>query len=331
LQAAEQRALGINFDPNAPRKYIRMHLPGYEGSSVFGARQVGQKVNFFTSENLYLQPADWQGQAVFPVVFEPFAGEPFITAVNLLTPQSTLGLADAPVALEVVLKSGRHDIVYVAANGKATTIPDVGAFSGEFAYLSREGANVRQASLVGGTRLQADGVLLTAEREAFEGEVQAVDYLAKTATMKGPLPTNAVGAVLEIGPPTRRTSYTISGVNGTQVTFRKGMDLAGSRIQSFTATGNLQTVTAIAESGVTVTSDDQESFWRLGAESKGNTLQLTGGADAKAALKVGDMVRIWEFGPGDRYRLPAWTSVTRDAQGKVARGGNVSGKVQLEK
>jgi hypothetical protein len=330
MPAAEKQVLGVNFDPTAPRKFIRMHLPGYEGGTVFGARQVGEKVVNFTTDNLYVQPAKWQGQAVFPVVFEPFVGESFIQSVRLLTPQSTLANADAAVALEIILKNGRRDIVLMSPDKKSVTIPGVTACDGEFGYISRDATGVRQASIVGGTRLEASGVLLLPGKAAYEGTVKSVDYYDRTATIEGTLPERGAGSVLEIGPPQRRTSYTVTSTAGDKIVFRKGMDLGASRIQSIAPDGVSQTVSPIATEGLAVSGDDAVPRWRLGPGSKESTLRLTGSTKTKPAFKVGDMARVWEFGPGDTYRLPAWMSVTRGAQGKLVRDGNISGKVQVE-
>jgi hypothetical protein len=331
LQAAEQRALGNNFDPNAPRKYIRMYLPGHGGDSVFGARQVGIKVVNFTFENLYVQPKQWdtkKSQTVFAAVYEPYSGEPYIDSVKLLSPQSALSDFNATIALEVNLKNGRHDVVIVSPGGKMATIAGVTS-DGEFGYISRDAQGVRQATLVGGTKLEANGVLLTPARAAYEGEVKAVDYWNKTAELSTPLPSDSAGAVLEIGPPQRRTSYTVTSVKGDETTFLKGMDLAGSRIESFSPDGMPQTATEIAQLGQTVSGDDGVPLWRVGAGSKGNTLQLSGGSAPQSKLKVGDMVRLWEFGPGDKYRLPAWASLTRATDGGYQRAGNVNAPARI--
>jgi hypothetical protein len=292
---------------------------------------VGIKVVNFTFENLYVQPKQWDaknGQTVFAAVYEPYAGEPFIDSVKLLSPQSALSDFNATVALEVNLKNGRHDVVIVSPGGKMTTIAGVTS-DGEFGYISRDAQGVRQASLVGGTKLQADGVLLTPERAAYEGEVKAVDYWNKTATLSTPLPKDSAGAVLEIGPPQRRTSYTVASANGDQATFLKGMDLCGSRIESFSVDGMPQTATGIAQLGQAVSGDDGVPLWRVGAGSQGSTLQLSGGPAPQSKLKAGEMLRIWEFGPGDQYRLPAWASLTRAADGGYQRAGNVNATARI--
>jgi hypothetical protein len=38
---------------------------------------------------------------------------------------------------------------------------------------------------------------------------------------------------------------------------------------------------------------------------------------------------VWEFGPGDKYRLPAWASFTRVAGGSYQRDGNVSATARI--
>lgn len=331
LQAAEQRSLGQNFDPDAPRKYMRMHLPGRSGDSVFGAIQRGKKVVNFIFENLYVQPQQWGGkntQAVFAAVYEPYSGEPFIEEVKLLSPPSALSDFNAAIALEVILKNGRRDVVLLSPGGKTATVAGT-SFNGEFGYISRDAKGVRQATLASGTKLQAEGVLLAPQRASYSGEVKSVDYAAKTATLSVPLPENSAGAVLEIGPARYRTSYTVAASSGDQTTFLRGMDEAGSRIVAMDESGGIRTVSNIAQVGRSVSGDDGVPLWRMGKRGEGRFFKLEGGPDPKTKLKVGDMLRLWEFGPGDKYTLPAWSSVIRGAGGEYSRDGNVAAEVKI--
>jgi hypothetical protein len=106
------------------------------------------------------------------------------------------------------------------------------------------------------------------------------------------------------------------------------MDLSGSRIESFDADGKAHTASSIAQIGLPVSGDDGVPLWRIAAGSGGDALTLTGDPEAKSKLKVGEMLRVWEFGPGDKYRLPAWTNVTR-ANTEYSRTGNVAATVKI--
>ena len=330
LSLTEAVSLGPNYDPKAPRKFIRLHLPGHAGAAVMGGRQVPRKAFYFTLEHLYVQPSDGATNTVFPAIIEPFAGEPFVESVRLLIPEQATANAGAAVVFEVALKNGRRDIVYVAPrDSKPTTVENVGTFQGEFACVSMDEQGVRQAVLVGGTRLEAKGVFIKSERSAYEGVIESVDYLAKKARLTVSLPKSAAGAVIEIGPAARRTSFTVQSVAEKSVTFRKGMELGASRIRGFTKEGYAVTNLRIAVPGLPVTTEDLACTWRMNPESRNDTLQLTDGPDPKGKLRVGDMLRVWEFGPGDTVRLPVHVNLRRTADGKYEVDANVAATVTV--
>jgi hypothetical protein len=331
VPGAERMAMGEDFEPAAPRKFIRMHLVGQAGAQAYGARTICSKGETFTYENLYAKPKSWKGGTVFAAVYEPYAGEPFIRSVRLLTPAATLGDAQAAVALEIVLADGRKDVVYAAPRDSgATTVPEAGTFQGEFAFVSRDAKGVRQASLAGGTRLQAAGIDVAAEQPAYTGVVQSVDYGTRTAVLSGAMPKEAAGAEIEIGPERRPTSYTLTGAEGNGARFLKGMDFALAFVTEVSAEGLPVVENDIpVVPGMTVTDADARNFWRFGADAKRDRLALEGAPAPREALKPGATLRVWEFGPGDAYRLPVQVNVTRSADGKFTTAANAPARVRM--
>jgi len=343
--AMNLRLLGEKITDRTPRKFIRMHLLGHPGARAWGARALCLRGEPYTNESLYVTPVAWGDKGtLFPVVFEPFAGKPFVKSVRLL-PAGPLAAA-ALVRMEVRLEDGRRDVVLM---GPPT--PDAQL---EYGFLSFDARGLRQAVLVGGTRLDAEGVSITAERAAYSGTVKSVDYYAKRADLGVALPKAAAGAVIEIGPAARPTSYTIEKVDGTSVVFLKGMDLAMSRAKAFMDDGTpvLQSFIERAE-GVTATDEGFRHWWRVGApvQARGvptGTLAAAGGSAhptemqpwelalnlvgqpaPKDALRPGDAVRLWEFGPGDAWRLPAWVHVVRRKDGRYRAAANVRAKIRI--
>ena len=327
---AERKAMGSDFDEKAPRKFIRMHLLGHAGDEVCGARAVCLNGEPYTNENLYLKSKSATGKTLFPAVFEPYAGEPFLQSVRLLTDEKALEDSLAPVAIEVVLKNGRRDVIYLAPReAGADVVPGVGTFQGECAVVSYDAKGVRQAALVGGTRLEAKGITVTTERAAYTGSIKTMDYRKRAAELSGALPKEAADAVIETGPEERPTSYALTQVDGAKVKFLQGMDFAMSPVEALTAEGKPILRSGIRViPGMTVTDDRAENFWRFSANATLAELALDGASSSKGRLKVGEALRVWEIGPGDPYRLPVQVNVVRQADGQYKTMGNAPAKVQ---
>ena len=323
VPGAERMAMGADFDEKAPRKFIRLYLLGHAGDEAYGGRALCMKATPYTMENLYVRPRDWKGETVFVAVFEPFAGEGSVKAVRLITPAASLTNAAAPVAVEVTLRDGRRDVICLAQRDRPAAAFEGMTVQGEFGLASFDEKGVRQAALVGGTRLEVKGMTLTTKRAAYEGTIQSIEYFKRTATLSQPLPPEAAGAVIEVGKPPYPTSYALTKAGGADVTFLKGMDFAMSRVVEFSTNGLpvLQSQIAVIP-GMTVTDDGYKTFWRFAADANAGRFALVGGPATKDALKLGDAVRVWEIGPGDSYRLPVQVKVVRQADGKYQATGN---------
>ena len=325
--------LGASFDADSPRKFIRMHLLNQEGAAVFGGRTVCNQGAVHTFENLYARTMGWKDQTIFPVVFEPFSGEPFIESIRMLTPAGTPRDANAPVAMEIHLgpKAGnRIDVVYIAPrDSKATEIPGVGTIEGEYALISRDAKGIRQVTLSGGTKLITKDCTIQTALAAYEGKIQSVNFRTHTLTLAGVLPESTQGQVMEVGPGCRPTAYMLAKVQGTQVQLDKGMDLAASRVTSINDDGTIETKTPLAFEGHTLSDDSGKNVWRVGEYKSEAGLKLIGSADVKSTIHAGDMLWVWEVGPGDAYRLPIKINVRRDQQGQYKVESNTSATIQI--
>ena len=349
---AERNALGPDFDEKSPRKFVRLHLLGHSGDQACGARAVSLQGFTYSNENFYLKPKHPNGKTLFPVVFEPYTGTPFIQSVRLLTKEEAVGDALEPVAIEVTLVSGRRDIIYLAPReAGATVIQGVGTFHGEYALVSYDAAGIRQAVLAGGTKIEVQGISVTTETPAYTGTIRSIDYRKRTAEFSNPLPPAATNSVIETGPAGRPTSYALTQVEGTQVKFLQGMDFAMSRVDQI-ATDGLQQPGAVSQApswrvdpkapveqpvlrspinvipGMTVTDDRCETFWKWAPEANKTNLVLAGTAAPQKVLKEGDGLWVWEIGPGDPYRLPVQVNVIRQADGRYTTTANAPVKVQ---
>ena len=335
VPGAERMAMGPDFDAKSPRKFVRMHLLGHAGDETYGGRALCLQGSPFTNENLYVRPKDWKNgsSTVFPAVYEPFAGEPFIKSVRLLTPVEGLKNAAATVAIEVTLVSGRRDVILCAPREAPVAMVNDVTFQGEFGFLSYDDKGLRQGALASGVKLAAKGLSIASDKPAYEGTIKSIDYYKRTAEFSAPLPKNVDGAVIETGCPSNVTSYTLTGAEGTKVSFLRGMDLYMSRVAEFTADGLPILQTGIPmPPGITATDDDLKHWWKIPAKgASASGVVLEGGPAPKESLKPGDALRLWEIGPGDPFRLPAQVNVTRGPDGKYVTKASVEAKVQTER
>jgi len=352
VPGAERQAMGKDFDPTEPRKCIRLHLLGHEGATAFGRRGYGVRAEKFYNDMLFVYPAKWGGQTVFPVVFEPNPEDRVIRDVKLLTGQDSVGNSEAPVALEVTLRKGRRDVIYAAPRkSEPFSVPGYGTVHGEYGFLSYDAKGLRQATLVGGTLLDAKDIRIKTARAAYEGKVTGGIASEKTLTLSGALPKEAENAVIEIGTGTHRTSYAIKSIDGERVVVHKDFALAMSRIRGHLIEDGCPFTNCkiSAPPGVPVSNEKGDLWWRTGgpyelkAEElawwcggsahpaeippKGKALRLVDGPDPRKSLRVGERLWVHEVGAGSVYRLPAHVNVIRQEDGSYKVKGNVEAEV----
>ncbi len=354
VPGAERKAMGRDFNPSDPRKYIQMHLLGHGGATAFGRRGIGYKAEPFINDMVYVTPAEWKGQTVFPVVFEPYAGERTMRRVRLLTPKETLGDAAAPVAIEVTLANGRRDVIYSALpGGKPFEIPGVGQVEGEYAFLSWDDKGLRQATLVGGTLLSAAPLTIGCAKAAYAGTILECDPTTRTLTLSDPLPKEAVGDVMATGYDRRPTSSTIAGVNGARATLLKDFTLTMSRISGFLDEDGMPYTYCkfYIPEGIAVSNEKRDKWWLTGkpydlapdekpwpeggnahpveVPPKGRAIRLESGPEPKSTLKAGERLWAYEFGKSNAYRLPVKVNVVRGADGTYTADANIDAVVTV--
>jgi hypothetical protein len=239
VPGAEKMAMGGEFGQAEPRKHIRAHLVGQEGAEAFGSRAFGMRGEVFVNDMLFVYPAEWKGEAVFPVVYEPFPDETIVQNVRLLSGRGSTADAFAGITMEISLRGKRQDVVYAAPrDSKAGDIPGYGTAQGEYAFLSYDEGGLRQATLVGGVLLDARDIRIRTAKAAYEGTVVSGNASQKMLEFSDGLPKEAEGAVIEIGPEVRRTSYTIKSIDGNRVVMDKDFALGMSRIRGFLEDGS---------------------------------------------------------------------------------------------
>ena len=355
VPGAERMAMGAEFNAAEPRKNIRLHLVGHEGAVAFGRRGYGYRAEKFYNEMLFIRPAKWEGETVFPVVFEPYPEERVIRGVKLLSSKDSVNDAAASIALEITLKKGRRDVVYAALRDSAVfDIPGYGKAQGEYAFLSYDREGLRQATLVGGARLEARDISIRPARAAYEGAIASGVASEKTLVLSGELPKEAKDAVIEIGPATRPTSYAIKSIKGKRVVMHKDFALSMTRIKGFLKEDNMPFTNCkvYAPPGVPVSNEKGDAWWRLGppyeltrdekpwpagglahpaeVPPKGKAVRLIDGpADPREHMREGERIWVLEIGIGDAYRLASYVNVTRRAGGGYEVKSNVAAAITV--
>jgi len=365
VRGAEPANLGPSFDPAAPRKVTRLHVLGQAGGRFLGGTwfnapytQRRAIVNWF--DCVFVQKRREQDglESAFVALIEPYAGEPFIACRRLLDVTGNETDARRAVAVEVTIKADaaverptRTDILF--ADGRPEEVRQVGGarMSGEFAMLSRDDVGLRQAVLVGGTTLSAADVSLTLKTRRYETMIERVDYLERTARLQEPLPALLDGSFFEVGNADHRTSLEITRVEGRVVRFRKGVELATTRVISVDEEKGivraglglpvlglekrvegtlLQTPMPGMAAGLAAGNEDRTRVFRCdflgGSPQAGYDYRLKGGPVRAADFPKQSALRIYEFGRGDTLALTGFASLRRLAPGtyELVANGAVS-------
>jgi len=342
---AEARTLGKNYDPQSPRKYTRACLFGQEGSRVLTGRWIAS-APAITFDCLYVQrelpgelPEGQPGnlQSVFPAVIEMYAGEPVIQGQRLAPIESNETDALAAAAVEISLRGGRTDVCF--ADGRPERVRRLKRgleVSGETAFVSWDGQGLRQATLVGGTRLVTPQANIEVALRQRVATIRRMDYAEKKAWIDQPWPRRLLdGQAAEIGTPRRLTTYMIASVEpdaaGATVTLDKGMDYYASLIKEVDPqqkevlcglgfpTGDGAVFPGLCEDLV-ISNARATKFWRGeylgGTREDGFRFKLDGPVtQADFGLPAGKL-RVWEIGAGDTIRVPSHASLRRLPDGR---------------
>lgn len=329
---SERNMLGAHFRADAPRKYTRLMLFDVAGARVLRADAVCYQWNYRYNCQMVRRVAP-EGQSlasVFPAIYEPYAGEPFIIARRLVPIPGNEAGARRAVALEVRTRNGQTDLCF--SDGRPERVRQFGAqaaeykIAAEFAYHSTDVDGLRQAALTGGTLLAAPGVELRMTRSEYTGKVTAVDYLRRTMRIDEAWPAVCVGQVFEIGTPERMTSYTLEAVQpegqGTVLKVTRGADYLRSpvlKVEPDTGKVTCQLQPSLGpmpglDRNFVASNDACTKFWRADVLPE-RQLVLRGAPVAMDDFAPAGAIRLWEYGTGDSVRLSTFASLRRVGAG----------------
>jgi hypothetical protein len=351
--AIGEAGLTADHVEGSPRKYTRLHLFGQEGASVISGWYFCKKWNYGFN-NLYTQRRGDDLESVFPAVIEPYAGTPFIKGGRQLAIEGNESDARRAVAVELSLTSGRTDLLFADLRpGTKRAIEGGAAAAGEFAFVSRDARGLRQATLTGGTLLEADGVRIRPAAPDRSGTVTAVDYAARTLSIRGgntpwPAGRRLAGRTFEIGLPGRMTAYTLQSVadggDAATLTVTQGAQLYLSAVRTADPAAR-QIVCAIAlpmkdgavvpglDKNLVASDEDGSRFWRatyLGrVDDTGIAAFELDQSFSDEDFRPGRRLRLWEYGVGDTVRQSTTCSLCRLDDGVYEWTGDVDAEVSL--
>lgn len=333
----EQRMNPGIWDADSPRKFTTLHLAESKGARVLtGWAHCNARDYGFT--NLFVQRrGDADADVVFPAIVEPHAGPPFIESVTAEAIPGNESDALRAVALRVTTANGHRDLCF--ADGRPERTRHVGdvAAAGEFAYVSRDGAGLRQAAVVGGTLLRTPEIELAPAAAVRSGTVTAVDYAERTMAIDAPWPRHGMaGSVFEVGLPAPAGSredhlatYTLARVEpsagGAVLHVTEGADFYSGRVKAVDeAAGTVTCNVGLPLRGRTAdwvaTNEAGTRRWRAeylaGERSTGTyRFRLTGGPVTAADFGRDGGLRLWEYGVGDRVRQVTHAGLRRIGEG----------------
>lgn len=353
-RAAEPANYGVNYDPDSPRKFLRVHLPGQQGRRLRSGVPIAAASGAGRTDGEWLRQLHviregepGKASSLFAAVYEPYAGESFITDVKL---EGDVNDAKSFATVHVQTRDGHRDIVFSdAADSQPRTVAGDVHIDGSFAYISRDNAGLRQASLVSGRDLRLPELDIKPASASHESTVVGLDYLNNTATLDHALPAVLAGRFFEVGTEAkgvrgaRWSNFEVSQIDGDTLVWRKGADGGTGLIESIqpmtevmadanlarhwktqgaTETDvllNLRMVTGMPDGRnrqvAMSTSADGET---VSADVIGQTIIVSASDAERLGLEAEDRVRLFGIAPGDTFRTSTQVSLVRQ-EGNVYR------------
>ena len=318
-----------------------------DGLPPFGERQDALRYMFLRRGTCppYNQQHDKKGKRLAPVgtlestfvtVLEPLHGAPFIRRVERIS-----GAGAADVALSITRADGATDLLICREERGAMRVGRV-ALDGRIALCTTtsDGEATRLA-LLDGVSLSCGQASVAADGPC-EGTVRSVDYKAMALAVREKLPVGdaLAGKTIVLNTPPRTTSFVIDAVeraeDGSRITLRgagamvyRGKVEKASNAASTVVLDSpiyiLHAGTALA--GMRLCNEDGSCNVRIKSFGRrwdpntpwppfGGTAHVEEGHDVERAFADGDgdgkvLARVYEFGPGDRYRIAAAAWLTR--------------------
>jgi HEAT repeat protein len=325
--ALGEQSMAPWFDAKSPRKFTRLHLPGWKGARVYTDWTFCKQWNYgFT--NLYtVHETEQDSDALFPAIIEPYVGAPFIDSVRLLPVEGNEADASAAVAVEVRTVDGRTDFLFADGRPEKTRRAGAASASGEFAFAGEDKDGLRLAALSGGTLLQTPSLTLKTAAREHVAKITKVDHAARTISVAPALPPLLSGErALEITSGTRGTSFMATKIQGAQVAFPETAGHYASRIIEVDTAAQvvhcalpLPYPTPGQERGLVASDRDLKKTWRVdylgGDAATGRFSFKLDGPVTEADFGASQSFRVWEYGVGDTVRQPAAVTLRRVGAG----------------
>ncbi len=328
----ENRLLGINFDPDSPRKFVRLHLLEADGAQALRARAISKRMDYGMT-HIYVQQrssSERQVQSVFPAIIEAYVGEPLIQSVQALAVNDNETDHLRAVAVGVQLADGRQDVCFADGRpDKPRELAESGyRVAGEFAFHSQDKQGLRQAALTGGTLLASPLVQIKTQAARREGRIVRVDYRQRTLWLDQSWPSDPRGGNLVVGSgatwsavPALDIAADLTAGAGTRIVTRLTAELYRSPINAIAAESReiqcslgswLDQQSAVPRTWV-ATDDDATRFWRVNRCGPGRWQVVDEKLPELADFGPAGVMHAWWYGPGDTVTKTTAISVRRVA------------------
>jgi hypothetical protein len=333
---SEQTQLGKQYDERQPPACTRLTLLGTQGMRALRADIRCNQLRYDMA-NVMIQKKGKSLSSAFPAIIEAYRGTPSIKSSTLLTLPDNEDDALRAVAVRVETIDGRNDLCFADGRPEKTRTVESGKIAGEFAYVSSDAKGLRQASISGGSLLEAQGITIKPARSSYTAKVTRVDYPGRSIWIDTPWPAVIVGQPFEIGNKLRKSPYTAKAVtpegSGTRLDLIDGALTYRSTITNVVP--EKQRVDGLLESvafnssrgGFTLTNDDATKAWKVtGIDS--NDFTVDGPVDARD-FEPSKSFRLWEYGVGDELALTTFVDVRRLDDGTYEARGNVDVEITV--
>ena len=295
----------------------------------------------------------------FVSLIEPYCGARAVKSVTPLDIQGPQDAPFPPVALRIEAEGQTHTVLATSAPHALHRITGGIAFQGEYGVVSERNGQLHAVTLIGATRMEVAGWTVEAERGWIEAEIEAVDRDQNTVTVSLPSDAFEVGRFVTILNDARSVAYRTEEVReengrtilrldqapkigeGLATGFRDrvvGRDLMGA-----TGWGEIETSTLFPLAGISgfryyhgarltdaagrheyrvadLRRLDREAPYRVYLDP-----DLHPGLTAKKLRQVfapeghEAIFHLYDFGVGDRLRIPVTAVVTFSGQGHQVR------------
>ncbi|OGG44006.1 MAG: hypothetical protein A3F84_08165 [Candidatus Handelsmanbacteria bacterium RIFCSPLOWO2_12_FULL_64_10] len=282
----------------------------------------------------------------FVSLIEPYCGTRAVRSVRSLGIEGPQDAPFPPVALRIEAEGQTHTVLATAAPHALHRITGGTLFQGEYGVIREQGGRVRSMTLVGATYLLVGDLAVEAERGWIEAEIEAVDRGRNEVTVGLPFDALEAGRFVTILNEVRSVAYRIEEVreeNGRTILRLDQAPKIGEGLATGFRDGEIETSTLFPLAGISglryyhgarLTDATGRHEYRVAdlrrpdREAPGYRVYLDpdlhpGLTAAKLrrafASKKDALFHLWDFGVGDRLRIPVTAVVTFSEQGHEVR------------